>query len=330
MSNDFVNTRARAAISRREAVALVGAACLLPGLEVAAQPEQRGPAVWLDMDQAALDQAYDQRVYAPNIDAVQAQQAAMNVTARARLAAPVRYQYGASAIEGIDVYRCAVARAPIFTFIHGGTWRTGKAADYAFIAEPFVRAGAHVAVLDFSPVEEAEAGLTTVVDQVRRAVGWLYENAASFDGDATRLYVAGHSSGGHLAGTVLTTNWRDDYGLPADVVRAGVCVSGMFDLEPVRLSWRNGYLHLDDRAVAALSPQRHLDHLTAPLIVAYGTHETPEFQRQSRDFAQAVRAAGKPVELLVGESLNHFEIRGTFANPYGVAGFAALHQMELI
>jgi len=330
MSNDFVNRRARAAISRRDMLAIAGAALVTPSVRVAAQPAQRGPAVWLDMDQAALDDAYNQSVYAPNMDAVQAQQAAMNRLARARLAPPVRYRYGAAAIEGIDVYRCTSAHAPIFTFIHGGTWRTGEAADYAYIAEPFVRAGAHAAIVDFSPVEEAEAGLTTVVDQVRRAVGWLYQNAARFDGDATQLYVAGHSSGGHLAGTVLTTNWRVDYALPPDVVRAGLCISGMFDLEPVRLSWRNRYLHLDDSAVAALSPQRHLAHLNAPLIVAYGTHETPEFQRQSRDFAQAVRAVGKPVELVVGESLNHFEIRGTLANPYGVAGFAALHQMGLI
>jgi arylformamidase len=320
----------RVTLNRREITAFAGAALALPWRMLAAQDTPSGPAVWLDMDQAALDAAYDQRVYAPNMDAVQAQQAAMNDAAKSRLERPTRYRYGSATIEGIDVYDCGVSGAPIFAFLHGGTWRFGTAADYAFIAEPYVRAGAHVAIVDFSPVDAAPGGLTEIVGQVRRAIAWLYQNAAQIDADAARLYVAGHSSGGHLAGAVLTTDWRADFDMPPDVVRAGMCISGMFDLEPVRLSWRNEYLALDAAAVDALSPQRHLEHLNVPIIVAYGTHETPEFQRQSRDFAHAVREARKPVELLVGESLNHFEIRGTLANPYGLTGYAALQQMGFV
>ncbi len=320
----------RVTLTRRSLMAFAGVASTLPWRTLVAQDTSAGPAVWLDLDQAALDAAYDQRVYAPNMDAVQAQQAAMNEAARSRLEPPTRHRYGSAAIEGIDFYDCGVAGAPMFAFLHGGTWRFGTAADYAFVAEPYVRAGAHVALVDFSPVDAAPGGLTEIVGQVRRAIAWLYQNAAQIDADGARLYVAGHSSGGHLAGAVLTTDWRGDFGLPPDVVRAGMCISGMFDLEPVRLSWRNEYLSLDAAAVDALSPQRRLEHLNAPIIVAYGTHETPEFQRQSRDFAEAVRAAGKTVELVVGESLNHFEIRGTLANPYGLTGYAALKQMGFV
>ena len=165
--------------------------------------------------------------------------------------------------------------------------------------------------------------------QVRRAVAWVYENAVSFGGDPNRIYVSGHSSGGHLAGVILTTDWQTDFDLPPDVVKGGLCSSGMFDLKPVRLSARGCYIDFTDEMEEALSSIRHLDKLHAPIIIAYGTLETPEFQRQSRDFAAAVAAAGKPVQLLVGEGYNHFEILETLANPYGLLGRAVLEQMGL-
>ena len=165
--------------------------------------------------------------------------------------------------------------------------------------------------------------------QVCRAVAWVYENAVSFGGDPNRIYVSGHSSGGHLAGVILTTDWQTDFDLPPDVVKGGLCSSGMFDLKPVRLSARGRYIDFTDEMEEALSSIRHLDKLHAPIIIAYGTLETPEFQRQSRDFAAAVAAAGKPVQLLVGEGYNHFEILETLANPYGLLGRAVLEQMGL-
>lgn len=317
-------------ISRRAALQLGLTALAASQLPARAQDTTSGgPKVWLDMDQAALDDAYNQRIYAPNRDHVFAQQAYMNERAKERLELPERIAYGAAPIEGLDFYRTHLDDAPVFVFLHGGTWRSNTAEKYAFIAEPFVRAGAHVVVPDFSPVHEIEGGLGVLVDQVRRAVVWVFENVADLGGDPSRIHVSGHSSGGHLAGAVLTTDWPGDYGLPTNVVRGGICVSGIFDLEPVRLSWRDSYLHLDDASEQALSPQRHLDHLHAPVIIAYGTQETPEFQRQSRDFVAAARAAGKPVELLAADGFNHFEIRSTFANPFGVIGHAAFEQMGL-
>src|SRR5262249_58285116 len=107
---------------------------------------------------------------------------------------------------------------------------------------------------------------------------------------------------------VLPTDWPRDFGLPADVIKGGLCGSGMYELEPVRRSARSRYVTFTDEMVAALSPQRHVDALGAPLIVSHGTFETPEFQRQARDFAATVRAAGKPVTLLIGEGYNHFEM----------------------
>jgi arylformamidase len=197
------------------------------------------------------------------------------------------------------------------------------------MAEMYLAAGAHFVIPDFVWVQDAGGSLMTMADQVRRAVAWVYKNAASFGGDPSRLYLSGHSSGGHLGGVVVTTDWRREFGLPADIIKGALLISGMYDLKPVRLSKRSQYVKFDDPTEEELSAQRHLDRLNAPLVIAYGTLESPEFQRQSRDFAAAVKAAGKPVELIVGEGFNHFEMQETMANPFGLGGRAALEMMKL-
>jgi arylformamidase len=285
--------------------------------------------VWLDMTQAELDAAYDQTAYAPNRDQLLARNAANSERARVRLGAPQRYAYGPTPVEGLDVYPTRRAGAPINVFIHGGAWRGSVAKNNAIAAELFVNAGAHYVVPDFAWVQDVGGSLFPIADQVRRAIAWVHRNAADFGGDSRQIYVSGFSSGAHLAGVLLTTDWAKDFGLPADTLKGGLCGSGMFDLKPVRLSSRNKYVAFTDEMEQALSPQRHLDKLVAPVIVAHGTFETPEFQRQSRDFAAAVAAAGKRVELLVGDGYNHFELYETLGNPYGVLGRAVLEQMGL-
>jgi arylformamidase len=288
----------------------------------------KGPRVWLDMDQQELDDAYDQIVYAPNRDQVGRRRIVNSERARATVGAPLRVSYGPSEIEKLDIYRTKVSPAPVNIFIHGGAWRANQAADYAFLAEPFVNAGAHYVVLDFINVDAAAGSLFPMVEQVRRAVAWVYKNARDFGGDPDRLYLTSHSSGSHLAGCVLTHDWPQE-NLPLDIVKGAMLGSGMYDLRPVRLSKRSKYVAFTDEMEAALSAQRRIEKLHTPLILAYGTQETPEFQRQSRDFHAAVTAAGKPAELLVGEGYNHFEMLETLGNPYGVLGRAVLAQMRL-
>ncbi|HEY6259029.1 MAG TPA: alpha/beta hydrolase [Xanthobacteraceae bacterium] len=290
---------------------------------------KKGPLVWLDLDQAELDAAYDQSKYAPNQAQVQERRLFASKRTRAALGEPLRFAYGASEIEGLDVYRTEQANAPVSVFIHGGAWRNGRAADFAYLAEIFVHAGAHSVILDFNSIDAAGGNLMTMARQVRSAVAWVYQNAARFGGDPNRLYVCGHSSGGHLAGTVVSADWRKDFDLPRDVVKGALLCSGMYELKPVRLSARSNYVKFTDEIEEELSALRHLDRIACPLIVGYGTCETPEFQRQARDFAAALTAAGKPHQLLVGEAYNHFEMLETLANPYGLLGRAVLAQMGL-
>lgn len=297
-------------------------------MESAAQ-RNKGPIVWLDMDQKELDDAYDQTVYAPNQPLIAARRKIASESVLRRLGLPQRVAYGPTEAEKLDIYKTRRQNAPVVIYIHGGAWRNGTARDFAFPAEMFMNAGAHFVVPDFVQVQDAGGSLLPMIEQVRRAVTWVYKNAASFGGDAERIFITGHSSGAHLAGVTLVTDWVNDYGLPPEVIKGGLLVSGMYDLKPVRLSKRSEYVKFTDEIEEKLSSQRHLDKLNAPVIIAYGTQETPEFQRQSREFAAAVKGAGKPVELIVGEGFNHFEMQETFANPYGIAGRAALKMMQL-
>lgn len=285
--------------------------------------------VFLDYDQKALDDAYDQAVYAPNRGQVNLRLAKASEAARERLGAPRRVAYGAAAIERLDIYRTKAASAPVVVFIHGGAWQSGTAAEHAYAAETFVRAGAHFVVLDFDRVQDAGGSLFPMVDQVRRAVAWVHRNAASFGGDPGAIHVVGKSSGSHLGGCVAITDWRKDFGLPADTVKGYTLQSGMYDLRGPRLSKRGAYVKFTDEMEEQLSPQRHLDRIVAPIVLAYGSNETPEFQRQSREFAEALRRAGKRVELIYAEGHNHFEIAETLANPYGHVGRAVLKQLGL-
>jgi arylformamidase len=307
-----------------------GAATMAPPIQGTAPAAAKGAPVWLGMDQKALDDAYDQAVYAPNRDQVLGRNRWNSDRARERLGAPLRFAYGAAPIEGLDVFATEVPNAPIQVFIHGGAWRARLAKDYAFLAETFVNGGAHFVIPDFNGVEATQGSLVPIADQVRRAVAWVYRNAARFGGDLRRIYVSGQSSGAHLAGVVLTTDWEKDFAVPADIVKGGLLCSGMYDLKPVRLSKRSEYVAFTDESEHALSAQRHLHRINCPVILVHGTLETPEFIRQTRDFAAALEQAGKPVRLVVAEGYNHFEILETLATPYGLLGRAALEQMGLV
>ena len=320
-------------ISRRSLLGTTVAIAATPALaeecRIGPSPHEKGPKVWMEMDQVELDAAYDQSTYAPMINQIQKRYVSSSETTRARLGAPKRMAYGPTPIEGLDLYPAKTPNAPIFVFIHGGRWLRGSARNFGFQADLFVNAGVNYIALDFIQVDAANGDLRPMAEQVSRGIAWVYKNAASFGGDTRRFYVGGHSSGGHLCGVALVTDWQKDFALPADMVTGGLLMSGIYDLKPARLSARSAYIKFDDDMEQSLSSMRHIDMLRAPITVTYGTYETPEFQRQSRDFAAAVKAAGKPVELVEAPDFNHFEMCESLGNPYGPNGLAALKLMKL-
>jgi len=281
------------------------------------------------MDQADLDDAFDVLKASPNLPLVTRRWAINSDAVRARLGEPKRFAYGPAPVETLDLYATQRPNAPINIFIHGGAFSMGSAKVYAFPAEMFVRAGAHLVVPDFGRASDFDGNPLPLLDQVRRAVAWVHRNARSFGGDPDGIYVTGHSSGGELAALLLVTDWRGRFELPADTIKGGLCCSATYDLKVLRLSSAGARLKIGDDVEQAMSAERQIERLSAPLIVACGSLETAWFQRRTREFAAAARAAGKNVQILVAEGYNHFEVIETLANPYGVLGRAALDQMKL-
>ncbi|HWE78739.1 MAG TPA: alpha/beta hydrolase [Pseudolabrys sp.] len=293
-----------------------------------ATSQTTAPRVWRDYDQEGLDRAYDQTVWAPSMADIQKRQAANSEAARRRLGEPQRLAYGPLPIEGLDVFKARQPNAPVIVFIHGGAWLRGEAKNFAYPAEMFVDAGVNFVVADFAPLNTFDGDLTAMAVQVRRAIAFARKEAAQFGGDASRFYLAGHSSGAHLAAVALTSGWHE-FGLAPDFIKGALLMSGMYDLKPVRLSKRSDYVRFTDAMEDAMSPQRHLERLHTPLTVTVGSQDSPEFIRQARDFVAAVKAAGKAAELVEAPAYNHFDLSESLGNPYGPNGRAALKLMGL-
>ena len=249
--------------------------------------------VFLDYTQEALDKAYDQREWAPNALEVIARYTTNSAEVR-KTYPPQTEKYGNSDAETLDIFAPKDAKGlPVMVFIHGGAWRLLTKDDSSAPAPTFVDNGCIYIALNFATIPAVR--LPDMTEQCRTAISWLYANIARFGGDPAKIFVSGHSSGGHLCGVMLTTDWAAR-GAPANLIKGGVPMSGMYELYPVLLSARSSYVKVSPEEIVALSSMRHLDRLNCPVIVVNGDKETPEFQRQAREFATVV--AGK----------NHFEV----------------------
>jgi arylformamidase len=328
-------TTTRKAISRRAIVAGAAAGTVaLASAPAAAQrcppvgPRTKGPAVYRDLDQIDIDEGYDNDVYAFNSKTVGERRVYNNRVAQSVIGKGERVKYGDAEIERVDIYKTKQPNAPVMIFVHGGSWRGGRAEQFTVYAEPFVKAGANFVVVDFTNVRETGGDIFPMVDQVRRAVAWTFRNAKSFGGNPDALYLISRSSGSHLASCILITEWEKQ-GLPRNILKGAVMGSGMYDLAPVRLSKRSSFVKFTDAMVADLSAMRHIEKIHTPVVIGVGALETPEFQRQAREFAAALKAAGKPAELIVAPGYNHYETGETIGQPYAVLGRAAMDMMGL-
>jgi arylformamidase len=280
---------------------------------------------------AQMDSVYDQVCWQQDPPDTGARSNQLRAQFIERYGPPERYSYGPTSNEGLDLYRSLGGglHAPTMIYLHGGAWRGGSASGSGSMAENFVAAGANLVALDFINVIQSGGSLLAMAEQVRAGVAWVYQNAAKLRINPNALYVSGFSSGGHLCGVAITTDWAAR-GLPGDFIKGAVCASGMYDLYPVSLSARNLYVNFGlDNTIEKLSPIRHMEFIRFPVVLSHGTKETPEFQRQTKDFAAALQAAGKDVKLIVAQGYNHFEHNETFANPYGPLGRASLELMGL-
>jgi arylformamidase len=285
--------------------------------------------VYLDYTQKELDDAFEQTVWAPNFEELREKNRLRCAEVRGRFEHFER-RYGEGKAETFEIVPAKQKNAPIMLFVHGGRWRPQPDNMFAYFADTVVNAGAHFVAARFATLDPPKVAtrMPDMIAELRRAVAWLSANAASFGGDPGRIHILGHSSGAHLTGVLLTTDWTR-FGAPADVLKSGTCVSGMYELRPVLLSARSAYVKLSAEEEDELSSIRHLDRVRCPITVAYGSKESPEFQRQGRTFAAALRARGLPSDELVLPGLNHFEGIRSMIEPQSPLARAVLKAMGL-
>jgi arylformamidase len=214
--------------------------------------------------------------------------------------------YGPHPDEVVDVLRPENSgSAPLHVFIHGGYWQALGQRDFAFIGPAFQRRGVAFASLNYTLAPAASIG--EMIGQCRRALAWLWRNAAGLGVDPARLTISGHSAGAHLCAMLLATDWPA-LGLPLDIIKSALLISGIYDLEPIRLSYVDGPLRLTPEDVAAWSPMLLDLPFRGPVAVVWGEHDTAEFRRQSRSFAEKLAKSGCETRLEEFPGRNHFDI----------------------
>ena len=271
----------------------------------AATPQRPSPE-WFDAQ-------YNNRGRIPEHLQILAEWADRSAAARASLAGTLDVAYGSDPGERLDLFPAATPRAPVLVYIHGGYWRALDKRDASFIAPPFVAAGAMVVVPNYALCPAAS--IEEIVRQQRAALAWVWRHAAAHGGDPERIVVAGHSAGGHLAATMLATDWPGvDPALPAGLVKAALSLSGVFELEPLRHApFLAPDLGLDAATAARLSPIS-LAAPERPLFALVGGDESEEFLRQNALIAETWGPAAVPVcEAVPGR--NHMSVLRELAEP---------------
>jgi arylformamidase len=275
-----------------------------------------GPKIYLDYTQEELDQQYEHRSIVPDGDEFIARNAADSANVRVTANGQFDVAYGPDPDQLLDIYPAGRdGLSPVVVFFHGGRWsRGGKESNIECFAT-YNAAGVHFVSVGFTLIPNIT--MDGLVGQCRDAIAWLWHNAKTFGGDPERLFVMGKSSGAHLAGMMVTTDWQAERRVPRDVIKGGLLVSGMYDLEPVRLSFRNGFLHLDEEMAMRNSPIHHIPDNGCPLVIGFGSLETDEFQRQGRAFAAAWGERGLSCQLVPVEGRHHYSINAVLSDPDG-------------
>jgi len=273
-------------------------------------------AVFRNFSQAELDAGYNNRAAEPGLDAIKADwdQRSKAVYGHSRVDRDLAY--GSDARQRLDFFHASSKGRPTVAYIHGGYWQTNEKEPNAFVAEGLLAHDLNVALIEYTLAPAASMG--GIVTEIRAAIAWLVARLQPELASSRRLVVAGHSAGGHLTAMAA--------GLPG--VSGALAISGLFDLEPIRLSYLNAPLKMDLDEAGANSPIK-LRFPSVPVSVAVGAAELPELVRQSQDYAAALSAAGRPVRMLLVPKATHFTILEEIARPSGSLAMEAARLAEM-
>lgn len=263
--------------------------------------------------QAAIDEQYNPSLALTDKTAPALHYARASKLARSSLDCHLDLAFGASLAETLDVFPAAEPNAPVFVFLHGGYWRANTSKEFSCVALGLKPLGITTVVVNYALCPYVT--IDEIVRQTRAALAWTLRHIAQYGGDPTRVAVGGHSAGGQLTAMALQTDWQRDYGLPADPFKAGLLISGIYDITPLRYSYLQPLIQLDDGLVQRNSPLFSVRPCTTPIWTTWGALESREFERQANTFHEAWRATGNQGELCAVPQTNHFSVIHGFEKP---------------
>ena len=265
--------------------------------------------------QAQIDAQYNPSIALADPAAPGKHFVAQSVLARASLKQHLDISFGPTVHETLDIFPADALNAPVFVFIHGGYWRALTSKEFSGVALGLQRRGITTVVVNYALCPWVT--IDEITRQVRAAVAWTVRNIAQYGGDPARLSVGGHSAGGHLTAMCLQTDWARDYGLALDPIKAALCISGIYDIAPLRYSYLQPMIQLDDGVIRRNSPAFTARTCATPTWFTWGGAETSEFARQAQSMHAAWGALGNQSELRAIAGADHFTVLAGFEQPQG-------------
>jgi arylformamidase len=282
--------------------------------------------VYKQYDQTALDRQYNNRLQVPEYDIHLKRWEDTSREAEKKFEGVYDIAYGDHERERLDIYPSSTKKSKTLVFIHGGYWQRLDKSLFQFVAEGFLPYEFTVVLITYPLAPSVP--LDTIVASCKKAVQWIHANIQQYHGDPDELFVAGHSAGGHLAVMLMSAGWQHSKtSFPAGIVKGVCAMSGLFDLEPIRLSEINEILGLDEYAVSSNSPVDLMPDYTCPMVIAVGADESDEFISQSTALYSSWQKYNVPIELLRLPAINHYSIVESFADKNSYLHAAMLQLM---
>ena len=250
-----------------------------------------------------MEYQYNPRVSVPEFPELAKVRAAQARKVRESAKSWLDVAYGASPREKLDIYAADRPAGPVLVYIHGGYWRSGSKEDNCNFVPTFTKRGVTVALAEYDLCPQVT--VTDIVRQTRASIAWVYKNIARYGANPAKLFVSGHSAGGHLTAMALAHDWTKE-GLPEDLIKGAVATSGVYDLDMVMKISVQEQVRMTPEQAKSNSPFLNPPRVKCPLVVAVGSDEPRGWQQMSEDYFQYCKQLGMKVEYLVEPKANHY------------------------
>ncbi len=276
--------------------------------------------------QDELEYQYNPRESVPEYPALAKKRGEASRKVRSTLKSWLNVLYGNSPREILDIYPADRPEGPVLVYIHGGYWRSGSKDENCNFAPTFVERGATVVLVEYDLCPSVT--VTDIVRQTRASIAWVHRNIIRYGGNPSKLYVSGHSAGGHLTAMALAHDWEKE-GLPRNLIKGAVATSGVYDLDMVVQISVNEQVRMTPEIARENSPFLHAPVPTCPVVVAVGGAEPKGWQQMSEDYFKLCRERGLECEYLVVPGANHYTMSEHLADASSPLAQAMLKQMGL-